>query len=600
MHRGSVVAVSPLIVADAVRSRGFGIVSVLVGLCLTCISGSVLAQTPNYAMHERGQERVNEARNVAPLNVDQMFGAQLSMYNGGVGFNVVDVEIPGDSALPVEFRRKLDIVDRRETTGTLGWFDHFGGNADWDLDIPHLSGTFAASTGWQVAGSSPNNRCSNTYAPEFQGYFVASSFWNGYALNVPGQGTRTLLARATNSPLPVPAGAAHPWVTKDLWVLTCKPGTANGYPGEAFIAISPDGVRYHLDHVVTRQASSSRTTVGNTQAFLARVTVYFLVTRVEDRFGNWVNYAWSGDRLQSIAANDGRRIDLSYNGNGWVSSVTSSKGIWSYGYASNRLSQVTRPDASKWQYAAEGRLNLSGAPSLPSDDWLADCPDNFDGVGGWFAYTVRHPSGASTRFDFEGRRHYRSNVVKYCEKPSNTYEYLQIPNYSDNFTLVKRTLSGPGLQVMVWQYTYGNGDAGFASDCAAGNAYLCPASKEQRVDGPGGRWERYVYGLLYGVNEGQLLSKEIGEGVGAPLEAEQYTYLPESAIGSQVFPSTIGNEVRNFSDPLANAKIRPLIERRSQRSGTGYRWRVDSCGAGYCFDIFARTTRFTESSEVIP
>lgn len=581
--------VRPLL--DALYSRS------AIGLLLCAAAVSTEAQTPKYGVHEKAIERVNEARDIGPLKIDGMFGDNLSMYNGSVDFAVTDVSIPGNSGLPVEVRRRFNVVDRRETA-SVTWFDHFGGFAEWDLDIPHLSGTFAASTGWQVSGSSPNQRCSTTNAPPALTYFPAYHYWNGYRLNTPGQGDRPLLVRTAGSPIPTPSdGASYPWVTKDFWTIKCKSSTKNSYAGEAFIAVSPNGTRYHLDHVITKSNSSSKSYAGNTEVSIARVSVYFVATRVEDRFGNWVDYTWSGDKLQSITANDGRQITLAYDTSGRIASAAAPTGTWSYAYLNGRLRTVTRPDASQWIYQAEGKLNLAGADPLPMDNPINNCPENFDGVGGAFIYTVTHPSGASARFEFPGMRHHRSNTPKHCVKPNNQYEYLQIPNYSDNFTLTKKTITGPGLAPMVWSYTYGTGAAdSYEADCVFGIDELCPATKQQVVTGPDGSWERYEYGIMYGLNEGQLLKKEAGTGPAGILQTEIYNYLADSVASSQNFPNMVGADPRSFTDILSSAKLRPMVTRTIQRQGIDFNWGVNACSGKYCFDVFSNPTSVTKSS----
>jgi YD repeat-containing protein len=47
-----------------------------------------------------------------------------------------------------------------------------------------------------------------------------------------------------------------------------------------------------------------------------------MVSRIEDRFGNFVTYTYAGNRLTAITASDGRSITLSYNANGHVTSAS--------------------------------------------------------------------------------------------------------------------------------------------------------------------------------------------------------------------------------------------------------------------------------------
>lgn len=143
-----------------------------------------------------------------------------------------------------------------------------------------------------------------------------------------------------------------------------------------------------------------------------RNVVYFLVTRIEDRFGNWVTYQYSGNHLQSIASKDGRRIDLVWNGDN-VASASSSLGTWRYGYDGTALRAVTRPDESKWQFASSGDMKILPDNSPPIYEQTPQCLPPFIGTGS-FDYTITDPSGASALFTFVVARHHRGNVPKYC------------------------------------------------------------------------------------------------------------------------------------------------------------------------------------------
>jgi len=91
--------------------RGVHFLPSAIGSLAFVVAGTAAAQTPKYGVHEKAIERVSEAREVAPLKVDGMFGDSLSMYNGSVDFGVVDVSVPGNSGLPVELRRRFNVVD---------------------------------------------------------------------------------------------------------------------------------------------------------------------------------------------------------------------------------------------------------------------------------------------------------------------------------------------------------------------------------------------------------------------------------------------------------------------------------------------------------
>lgn len=98
--------------------------------------------------------RVERAQKIAALDTD-LFGDMVNPYTGSTQFSVTDVSIPGNNALPVEVRRRFD-VDTARGRGARSRSGHVF--EDWDLDLPHLRGVFAATVGWQ-AGPTPGVRC---------------------------------------------------------------------------------------------------------------------------------------------------------------------------------------------------------------------------------------------------------------------------------------------------------------------------------------------------------------------------------------------------------------------------------------------------------
>jgi hypothetical protein len=110
---------------------------------------------------------------VAPLG-DDLFGDEVSLYNGSTTFTQVDMALPGNSALPVELRRTFSISPQ----GLLP--ENIGAMANWDVAVPHIHGEFGPA-GW-VAGDGTNLRCSKTTAPPGSGYFNTDELWSGNRL----------------------------------------------------------------------------------------------------------------------------------------------------------------------------------------------------------------------------------------------------------------------------------------------------------------------------------------------------------------------------------------------------------------------------------
>ena len=139
----------------------------------TLMIPSASAQTSTY--QELGQ-LIRAPRAITALGPD-LFGDKVNLYTGDLEFVQTDVSLPGNNALPVSVGRRLR-TGQYPTDGTL-----FG---RWDLEIPHLHGIFAKSTGWPAA------RCSAFGAPPtVRGSFVSSwsgtEYWHGSFLLCAGR-----------------------------------------------------------------------------------------------------------------------------------------------------------------------------------------------------------------------------------------------------------------------------------------------------------------------------------------------------------------------------------------------------------------------------
>ncbi len=248
--------------------------------------------------------RVSAAESIAPLG-DSLFGDSTNYYSGATTFSVTDIDLPGNSALPVRLTRTHAATEARGPTapGLLG---------EWELETPHLHGVFSTALGWQVSGPNPNARCSSspfdrepppaptTYngAPAAGQLFGGDEYWAGNSLSVPGKGDQMLLVRSPAYTLMPSDGQIYPWVTLNHWQVRCLPTLASGDPGEGFLALAPDGTKYTLNWMAKRRTStlSRSKNFGDGPRFylLARDEVRLYATRVEDRLGNWVNYDYVG------------------------------------------------------------------------------------------------------------------------------------------------------------------------------------------------------------------------------------------------------------------------------------------------------------------
>jgi len=576
------------------KRLGFGLLWAL----LVPMAGSVNAQNIDL----RYENTVQSAQVVKALSGD-LFGEHVNDYSGATSFTHTDASLPGSNALPVRVGRTFSIEDKYG-------LNSLGGFGDWDVDVPYITGTFSALAGWTVdVASSPNRykRCSIPSVPYVGSLnFDVHEIWSGYQLYIPGGESGELMAASFSDAYPEPAdGLAYPWITKSQGRLRCLAQTKNGYPGEGFALITSSGLTYYFDwgvEVAIRGIGkdSSRT--------IARKRIYLLASRVEDRFGNWVNYAYSGSRLTSINANDGRQINLSYSGN-YISSVASSSGTWTYQYdGAGNLSKVTMPDASAWSFGFTGSLKVGPPPALPPlDTWGSPTCDEQFPVQNSYEYRVTHPSGAIGKFQFQQRRFYRARVRWMCNStpPPEKYEWLVIPNYFDSYALTSRTTMGPGMEAQVSSYDYGSNDSmGFCASSPYSETncvFYCPPSTLTWCSPAEGRWVtntrpdgskiRRFMGARYGVDEGRLLEEQVLDENGLVVSRIINDYVKDEDVGTMPFGAITGTRLTR--DPLVS-KVRPQRSRTVFQNGVVFRSVVEE------FDAFARPVRITKSSAPMP
>lgn len=318
---------------------------------LSLLLGSAVRAQNSMSWSEQYARVVSAARTIAPLS-DSGFGDNVNLYDGATTFTATDISLPGNSDLPVELTRTWDLQNDGTSQQTIG---------DWVIDVPNLNGVFLPG-GW------PNARCSQASTPPSVqvGYSIVKpyNYWGGYRLSLPGAQSAMMLSKTSDQKLQKPAesvGATSPWTTKDGWFFGCLPGIQNG-GGEGFVGFSPDGRKYSFDWMVidNQRPIYAKALAPYSYYLINRVLVRIYATKVEDRFGNWVRYEWSGDRLQRIYANDGREIALFYDASGRLSIASASERSWVYQYApfstpqvdTHYLSQVLLPDGSRWRYDA--------------------------------------------------------------------------------------------------------------------------------------------------------------------------------------------------------------------------------------------------------
>lgn len=575
-------------------------------LALGLAALDVQAFSPLVPEHEY-EKRMRGAEQVGALKSD-LFGDNVSLYNGATEFSVVDIDLPGNGGLPVQLRRRLKVEPKK--TGFPSSGEQFlGGFGWWDLDVPYLSGTFPAGSKWDtgVAAGQPTatNRCSDQwwYPRTPTTPFSLKDIWSGVRMHLPGEGDREVLANIEAGNKRPSDGATYPWSARDFYSFKCKAATANGYPGEGFIAVAPDGTQITFDVGIERAGG----TVHKAGHAAYRTKVFLMASQVRDRFGNWVNYTYSGDKLTRISASDGREIVIAWEGDNVILATANGR-RWTYDYGSGELASVTLPDSSRWTYSYAGDL----WPRYEElDAETLNCPEPEISTvytdGRQFTLTATHPSGATGTFAFAYRRHHRMGtpssacvVVIPSSNGNPAVKALGTPDYFDVYSLGSKTITGPALATQQWQYNYedvGSGRVG-VTPCTS-----CRPDKRVHITQPDGNVIDYSFGTVYMINDGRLLATRTRRPDGSIIKEEVNSYVSDQEAATLPIQQSYGNSFGG-DDPV-NTNIRPVKSVVISQDGTipepdsaGVPATTTFASATNSFDVFARPLSVTKSSSL--
>lgn len=617
---------------------------IICSLSLAAVSGSAMAA--DVSPQDEYEKRLKLARTIEPVG-EKPFGESHSLLSGEIGFEVTDITLEGNGpAISLTRTARLREMDRGNDPPMLG---------NWDLSIPRIETMVRAASRLGDAGKPGENwktligsyaRCSeiDLLGPEL--------WWHGYEF-IDGNGARHELMKRdvsnTTSPTVTHGNATLPVpvVADGNWQFACLPATSNGAvnpslaePGEAFLAIAPDGTKYYLDYLVGVRASTvadyfdevmATSSISDAESygepeqqlpgtpvpqggpirrFFPRMFATMFVSRTEDRFGNWVKYEYTDRKITRITASDGRAISFTWRADApLIASITVQPGtqqrVWSYEYGTitmgtdgiwaAELSNVNLPDATQWQYS------FTMPPSMTS---LEGCDIRAGSSQATPAstITVLHPSGLAGTFVLQSKWNGRSYVPSNCMSAAGTPVGEGIPAINQAKALVQKTFSGPGLTPLTWNYTYSTATGSYTRDpcAAAGN---CPDSRWVDVVDPDGIRTRYTVSTRFDISEGRTLSVDTYSPTGVLVNREVPTY---AAYNAGPFPARIGDWLGAPSVTNRDPKERlaPLQMRKLIRDGVVFTWQVDAtCGSSGtvpCFDTFARPTKVTKSSAPTP
>ena len=385
------------------------------------------------------------------------FGDTVDEFSGNVLVNVVDFTLPGNGGLDIVFQRRY-----RRAPSVFG---EAAGNPFDPVDL--MGNDWVFHFGRIISPTEQLKTNCTAYGFEY----VDSQY--AVRVDIPGLGNASLYgdAQANGYDLAAPNGV----------VANCIPATALNADGTTtpvanagFEVHTPDGRTYTFDILERRK---DRKSVASPYVFHM-----WQVSRIEDRFGNWLAFSYHADAngyvlLDQITSSDGRQVDLAYTqvGSGATANLdgygltgyfsvldhVSYEGhTWNYeydllnadldlnGYSGTghewervHLSAVVRPDGSRWEYDYYGPLE-AGSPSGIF----------YKNITGYHRlHRVTNPLGATVEFTYQ-------TVTSNIERPPNI---LGVLAGLDATMVASRTVSGPSIDSGTW--TYGNSDLFVAS-----------------------------------------------------------------------------------------------------------------------------------------
>jgi len=435
---------------QAAHLDGVALLAMLKGFAIWALAAAAVlpltALAQNVTAYDENGDLKRGSKTITPLG-KEIAGERVDLYTGSVSIGQIDVSLPGNDDLRVEYGRRYDLSS------------HFFG---WDPEIPRISGSFmtpsplVAGGGWTVSGSTTpqkNLRCSNFSPPGLvmakngTGAWEADEYWSGHRLYVPGEVNEVMLKRAPGNAR-VPSVGSYPIVTKSNWQIGCVSlvlGT-----GEGFVALSPKGVKYVFDRMTVRQYGGFSNSTGSA----ARQEVWILPSSATDRFGNYVNYTYDAAnpmRVTAIDSSDGRHLTFTYQSSG---AYTVSDGTRTWSYSADGMT-VTLPDSTQWIYSLNKSPTPSSvypAPHCENGAWYNPPVANYP-----LDSTVTHPSGVQVKFSLNFVRHAVTfSGASPCQGISGTYYFDRGPYPTfDNFALKTKTISGPGIPTQAWNFSWG-------------------------------------------------------------------------------------------------------------------------------------------------
>ena len=583
------------------------ILRVRVALFAVCAMIYAQVACADVTAQDEYNNRLKNYQTISPGG-DTPFGERINPQTGELSFQQTDLVYEGIGP-SIAITRSTVAADRDKGSTPA----EFG---TWRLEIPRIETLVWLSTRqhewgdpgepgdpgdkWIVASNGNADdyaRCTNFQMP----YLGFTADWNGFQFTDASGNVQELLKRSAQNTLKPSLLDANgqpmvfPAVTSGNWQIGCLPNTSNGQKGEAFLAVSPDGTKYWLDYMVGSRAEELIEYLdqgGRLITYRMFVTVY--ASRVEDRFGNWLQYHYTGDRLTSITASDGRVVTIQWNGSHSIISIIQQPGTdperkWLYQYGSQFT--VVQPDGGKWTYEGVGggyKVTDYRQSFCSTRDGIPDGTDEHTA-------TVTNPAGASGTFATRVIWHSRSYVPSACMSDISGATYEGNPSLFGTASLVRRTISGPGMATRVWTYAYSPAKGSALRDQCAQSG-TCPSTAYVDIRDPAGNRTRHTYSTRAGAlnpnrfvaDEGKETRTDWYQGSSTLLRSASYIYA-EPDRGP--WPSKLGEYLGGGgTNPAKLDTWTPLQRQVTTQQGETFAWTANA------YNLFARPTEVVKHS----
>lgn len=537
-------------------------------VCLAVISYACYMSQPAMAEQVWAGSEVTAKLSVSDqMTADSttILGDAVDLYTGSLSFYQTDISIPGNFSIPVSLGRRFHGADYFQRAGI-----EFG---DWGLNIPSITYIVAGNRAWS------SDRCTNPSDPgpvssNFGTVFEPHEYWNGINLNLENGQSKKLLINRSSSYVAITGSKLF---TKDNWVVTCISSIGSGL-GEGFIVHSPNGLKYTFSKLTYMTA----TPLIKESKPLERKVARMLVTKITDQWGNYVNYNYSGNNLTSISSSDNRSISIAYNSSNKIRSASANGKTWSYSYQNDSygkpyLTKVTLPDGRYWTFnlyqlgTTQVMSNFVSVSNEPPHQVAA----KESGDRAYATGSIIHPNGLKGSFVVRERSHGRVYMPVVW---SDTFpSYRLSDTYFDSLAIEKKTLTGPGLSVLTWNYYYSENDGSWAGSEPA-NLY-----KSLRVDAPDGSKTRYHFHRTFDWKEGLIAKTEVLNSSGTVIQTIAKNYIKGHFVGFGNSPDPLSNYESDSNSPyLTNQTV----------SVSGNTYATDY----YDFDGYGRATRMIEKA----